>query len=233
MLNLSLLKTLSVRMAVALTLAVLLLSFNVFRPVHAAAGDLDASFGNGGKITTNFGGADRVFAIAIQSDNKIVTAGVADASSESSFALARYNSNGDLDPSFGTGGKVRTNFRIRGDEAHALAIQSDGKIVVAGSTGSGIDSGPRDFALARYNSDGSLDSSFGTGGKVTTDFLGSFDDANAIAIQNDGKIVVAGDAFGNAIFLRWHAITATALLTLALVREAKSLQISWAALTRR
>src|SRR6266536_3291285 len=87
---------------------------------------------------------------------------------------------GALDPSFGTGGQVTTDFGGF-DSAQAVAVQSDGKIVAAGSTGGG------DFALARYNGDGSLDSTFGSGGKVTTD-VGGFDAALGVA-QSDGKIV--------------------------------------------
>ena len=100
---------------------------------------------------------------------------------------------GDLDPSFGRDGKVTTDFAGGGDQAQAVAIQGDGKIVAAG-----IDrnlSGVGDFALARYNPDGSLDTTFDTDGLVTTDFIGQTDQAYAVAIQGDGKIVAAGRAF--------------------------------------
>jgi uncharacterized delta-60 repeat protein len=98
---------------------------------------------------------------------------------------------GDLDPSFGSGGKVTTDFGGY-DVASAVAIQADGKVVAAGFTDANVGGGVFDFALARYNTDGSLDPSFGSGGKLTTDF-GSFNDgAEAIAIQSDGKIVAAG-----------------------------------------
>src|SRR6516225_4144532 len=96
--------------------------------------------------------------------------------------------DGDLDTTFGSGGMVITNFGGY-DFASALALQSDGKIVAAGTTRPGGPSGSSNFALARYNSDGSLDTTFGTGGRVTADSLG---EAFALAIQSDGKIVVAG-----------------------------------------
>src|SRR3990172_3480045 len=100
-----------------------------------------------------------------------------------------HASPGDLDRSFGSGGTVISDFG--GFSAASLALQPDGKMVVAG--GSGFD-----FALARYNADGSLDAGFGSGGMVTTDF-GDWDGAHAVAIQADGKIVVAG-SFGDIFF---------------------------------
>src|SRR5262245_49553369 len=98
---------------------------------------------------------------------------------------------GDLDTSFGTGGKVTTDFAGSFDVAHAVTLQPDGKIVAAGEAFVSV---REDFALARYNMDGSLDTSFGAGGKVTTDFAGDFDAALAVALQPDGKIVAAGFA---------------------------------------
>ena len=98
--------------------------------------------------------------------------------------LCAYAAAGDLDPSFDSDGKVVTNFFGSSDEANAVALQPDGKIVVVGENGT-------DFLVARYNTDGSLDSSFGTGGKVTTDF-GAEDAAQAVVIQPDGKIIVVG-----------------------------------------
>src|SRR6185295_9692863 len=99
---------------------------------------------------------------------------------------------------FGLGGVTVTDFANTDDIAFAIAIQSDGKIVVAGHS----DTGPTlsDFALARYNADGSLDSSFGVGGKVLTDFENDYDTAFGVAIQSDGKIVAAGRAFTSATF---------------------------------
>lgn len=163
-----------------------------------ADGSLDTSFGIGGKVTTDFGDRNTDFAnaIAIQSDGKIVVAGSSFVNGLSDFALARYNTDGSLDTSFGTGGRVLTNFIDGGsnDEANALSIQTDGKIIVAGFSNADVGGFlvAGDFALARYNTDGSLDTSFGAGGKVLTDFGGGNDGANGVVIQTDGKIVAAG-----------------------------------------
>jgi uncharacterized delta-60 repeat protein len=177
--------------------ALLGLQFAVASPADAKAGSLDRAFGVGGTVTTDFAGAgDVAAAVAVQADGKLVAAGWANTAGPFSFnqdfALARYNSNGTLDTTFGTGGKVTTDFGTVQDEAFALAVQPDGKLVAAGAAG-----GPGDFALARYNPDGTLDTSFGTGGKVTTDF-GGFDQVAAVAVQADGKLVAAGTTEGSS-----------------------------------
>jgi uncharacterized delta-60 repeat protein len=146
-------------------------------------GSLDSTFGIGGIATTNFGRRDRVIAIAIQPDGKILAAGSV-ANSNSDFVLARNNPDGSLDTTFGIGGRVTTDFYGVDEFLRALAIRSDGKIVAAGHANG-------DMVLARYNSDGSLDSGFGIDGKVVTDLSGT-DRANALAIQTDGKIIAAG-----------------------------------------
>jgi uncharacterized delta-60 repeat protein len=170
-------------------------------------GSLDASFGGGGKVVTDFfGSIDFAFDAVLQPDGKIVVAG--QTSSETTgldFALARYNSDGSLDASFGRGGKVTTDFFGDFDEGFSVALQPDGKIIVAGIVTNGS-SENTDFGLARYNSDGSLDTSFGNGGKVTTDFFGSLDQAFAVAVQPDGKIVLAGGAVNNSRFLTIFAL---------------------------
>jgi uncharacterized delta-60 repeat protein len=153
-------------------------------------GSLDASFGVGGKLTTQFDGGSSAAGVAIQSDGKIVAAGFAGVLSNSSFALVRYNSDGSLDTGFGASGKVTTQFGAS-SSVNAITIQPDGKIVAAGVAGELNKASS--FAVARYNSDGSLDTSFGTSGVVTTGLLDS-SDANAIATQSDGKIVLAGHA---------------------------------------
>jgi uncharacterized delta-60 repeat protein len=170
--------------------------------VHATGGDLDATFGNGGKVITDFmTPRDLAFAVAVQPDGKVIAAGTSgDAFSSTpgfeNFALARYNPDGSLDSTFGSGGKVTTDFFGSGDQVNALALQPDGKIVAAGRANNQPIASD-DFALARYNTDGSLDSSFGSGGKVTTDFGESSDTAKAIVLQSDGRIVVAGLVFRN------------------------------------
>lgn len=154
-------------------------------------GHRDTSFGSNGKVLTDFGATEVATAVAIQPDGEIVVAGYSNASGNNDFALARYTTSGTLDPTFGTGGKVLTDFGSSSeDTADALAIQPNGEIVVAGSSDAG---GSPDFALARYTTSGTLDPSFGTVGKVLTNFGSASNDGVAsVAIQPNGKIVVAG-----------------------------------------
>ena len=154
-----------------------------------ATGALDTGFGSGGKVITDMssGDDDQAWGVALQSDGKIVLAGESSYTS-GDIALARYNTNGSLDTTFGTGGMVTTAIGIYRDKANAVAVQSDGKIVVVGYTG-GLTYDL--FALVRYDSEGSLDTGFGSGGKVTTEFPGNAY-AQAMAIQPDGRIVAAG-----------------------------------------
>jgi uncharacterized delta-60 repeat protein len=160
--------------------------------LSAAAGDLDPTFGDDGTAITDFGGDDVVNGVATQADGKIVAAGYTrDPANGSDFAVARYNRNGSLDSGFGTGGRVRTDFGGSDDRGSAVAVQADGKVVVAGWALVPDVTVYTDVALARYNVDGSLDSSFGSGGKVLTN-LERTDFANDLAIQPDGKIVVVG-----------------------------------------
>jgi uncharacterized delta-60 repeat protein len=162
---------------------------------YNADGSLDTSFGGDGKVTTDFAGfLDAAFGVAIQpADGKIVAAGMA--LSVGRLALARYNTDGTLDTSFSGDGRVTTNFTRGDDLADHLAIQADGKIVAAGTAGS-FSRNAR-FALARYNGDGTLDTTFSENGKVTTEFTSHFDGAFAVAIQPaDQKIVAVGRAAG-------------------------------------
>src|SRR5262249_34585970 len=127
--------------------------------------------------------------LAVQADGKIVVAGNANFSGaygHSDTALARYNPDRSLDTAFGTGGKGILNV---GHHIHRVAIQADGRIVVAGDKYTG---NSWDFALARFDTDGTLDANFGSGGIVTTDFHGDYDSARSLAIQPDGRIVVVG-----------------------------------------
>jgi serralysin len=122
-----------------------------------------------------------------------VAAGVAGSNGNNpKVALARYNTGGGLDTSFGGDGRVTTDFTTRLDRALEVVVQTDGKIVVAGESGYG---GPNPkLALARYNPDGRLDMSFSGDGKATTDFTGGRDFGWGIVIQPDGNIVVVGGA---------------------------------------
>jgi len=151
-------------------------------------GSLDTSFDGDGKLVTDYGGlSDDGYAIALQADGKIVVAGYT-VGATYDFAVARYNPDGSLDTSFDGDGKLATDFAGGDDWGHAVALQADGKIVVAGYT----DVATLDFAVARYNPDGSLDTSFDGDGMVLTDFAGGTDYGFAVALQADGKIVVAG-----------------------------------------
>jgi len=129
--------------------------------------------------------------VALQPDGKIVMAGLILTGTYEDFLVLRYNVDGSPDTSFGTGGAVTTPIGSYGSEAYAVAIQSDGKIVVAGHT---FFSYPNydDFSLVRYNTDGSLDVSFGSGGKVTTAIGPTNDRGYDVAIQPDGKLLVVG-----------------------------------------
>jgi uncharacterized delta-60 repeat protein len=159
-------------------------------------GSLDTSFGMGGKVTTAIGLSNGYAnSVEIQSDGKIVVAGFSRNGSDADFALVRYNVDGSLDTSFGIGGIVTTAIGSTSEVAHSLAIQSDGKIVAAGYSDNESDV---DFALVRYNVDGSLDTSFGVGGIVTTAVGSSFDEVYSVVIQSDGKIVAAGHSWNGS-----------------------------------
>ena len=168
---------------------------------RAADGSLDPSFGEGGRVVTDFfGDADIGYAVALQPDGKLLVAGSAAVGGANSvdFGLARYNPDGRLDLSFGVGGKVTTDFFQRDDFPQAVAVLPDGKILVAG--GASADPNTRFFAVASYNPNGSLDPAFGTGGKMTVSFSGPVPIVNAVAIQPDGKVVLVGATGMNAGF---------------------------------
>ncbi|MBL8309481.1 MAG: hypothetical protein JNL19_03565 [Burkholderiales bacterium] len=157
---------------------------------YSIGGTLDLSFNSTGKVITPVGsGEDRAYAIAVQPDGKIVVAGYSDNGGNAEVAVVRYSANGALDTSFGGTGKVLTAIGTGTDIASALALQPDGKVVVAGiCLGAFYD----DFCLARYGANGTLDASFNSSGKVITPIGSTQDRAYALALQPDGKIVVAG-----------------------------------------
>lgn len=159
-------------------------------------GDLDTGFGSAGKVTTDFGGGfDYATGLAVTPDGRIVLAGYAGSYEVSVFALARYTPDGNLDPSFGTGGIVTTDFGTYTSRANALSLQADGKLLVGGYTAGNCNIGScfSEFALARYLTSGDLDPSFGTGGRVRTSFGPvTFAGARAISVQADGKLIAAG-----------------------------------------
>jgi uncharacterized delta-60 repeat protein len=152
-----------------------------------------------GKVTTSIGGInDQAYAIGFQSGGKIVVAGSSQNGSNYNFALVRYNTDGIIDTTFGTNGIVTTSIGGINDQAYALVIQPDDTILVAGKSSINSSGTEFNFALAKYNADGTLDNDPTTGfgadhtGKVTTSIGGTDDEAYALGIQSDGSIVVAG-----------------------------------------
>jgi len=159
-------------------------------------GSLDTSFDTDGKLTTAIGASDDYAnSIALQSDGKIVVAGDTYNGGNYHFAVVRYNTDGSLDTSFDTDGKLTTAIGASYDSGQSVALQSNGKIVVAGYTYNGSN---YDFAVVRYNANGSLDTSFDTDGKLTTAIGASDDISQSIALQSDGKIVVAGYTYNGS-----------------------------------
>ena len=151
-----------------------------YMPTFTFAQYLDNTFGTAGLVNTSLGSFGNMCnSVVIQGDQKIVFAGSTQSSgfSDFAFAIARCNSDGTLDNTFGTGGKVVTPIEP-GSEGNSVAIQSDGKILLGGSSGWFIN-------LVRYNGDGSLDTTFGTGGKVITDIDGYYNEkCKSVAIQS-------------------------------------------------
>jgi len=160
--------------------------------LKAAEGDLDMSFGNGGKIFTNFAGNndDYGFAIALQPNGRIVVAGQSGVYPLFHSALSRYTSTGELDQTFGAGGKVMAALDSNGDGLAAITIQPDTRIVAAGSLIH--DNWTTAFVVARFNSDGTLDGTFGNQGKTVTGFGDGSTAAHAVALEPSGKIIVVG-----------------------------------------
>jgi len=151
---------------------------------YNADGSLDISFGTGGKVTTGIEGQEVCTSIMIRDDGKIVVAGwgFAPSGTTAQGIIIQYNSNGSLDTGFGTGGMVSFS---QDSQFWGAVLQSDGKVVAGGSVGN-------NFGAERYNADGSIDISFGVNGKASTDFNNSDDYGRAIAIQQDGKVVLVG-----------------------------------------
>jgi uncharacterized delta-60 repeat protein len=158
-------------------------------------GSLDGAFGSNGIAAINAGCGSAARALAIQPDGKILVAGDTCTLDARDFAVARFNSDGSPDTTFDGDGFASTSFGNSYDSSSAVALQPDGKIVLAGHSYSDTN-GEGFFALARYNGDGSLDTTFDEDGKVTTDLGGWRDVGHALALQPDGRILVAGE--------QWH-----------------------------
>ena len=161
---------------------------------YLSNGAIDATFGNGGTVKTDFGDQnfDRARSAVLQADGKIVAAGfaISNGGGTENFALARYRSDGVLDSRFGRGGMTQITFGSCCQSANQVLLQSDGKLIAVGYPDS--ESSDSDFTLARLKPNGSLDQTFGVGGKVRTSFGDLNGGANGAALQADGKIVVVG-----------------------------------------
>jgi len=161
-------------------------------------GEPDPTFGADGIVTVDIETEDIAYALAIQADGKIVAAGYSFDGANADFALVRCDENGEPDQTFGTDGIVTVDIDTD-DRAYALAIQDDGKIVAAGYS---FDGANTDFALVRCDENGEPDQTFDTDGIVITQVaspvvLMRFDEARALAIQADGKIIAAGKSYNS------------------------------------
>ncbi len=159
-------------------------------------GSLDKNFNSTGIVSTRIGNTSDVGrSVVIQPDGKIVVAGESNNGQNYDIALVRYNENGSLDSSFAMDGILTTSIGSSNDYGRSVKIQQDGKIVVAGSSFNGIS---YDIALLRYNVDGTLDDDF-NGNGILTDSFGSHDDiGRSVTIQQEGKIIIAGDSYNGS-----------------------------------
>jgi uncharacterized delta-60 repeat protein len=180
----------------AAILAACMIEFGTPGLMAQALGQLDATFGTGGKVITSINtgtdlttGSEGGNSVVIQADGKIIVAGTTHNGSNSDFAVLRYNVDGTLDTTLNGTGKVTTAVGLGDDIARAAALQADGKIVVAGWASNGSNN---DIALARYKTDGTLDTTFNGSGKVTTSIGSNNETADSVVIQPDGKIITAG-----------------------------------------
>jgi uncharacterized delta-60 repeat protein len=175
---------------------------------YDAKGRLDDSFGDHGRVLTPVRPltTDIVHSVVVQPDGSIVASGVSfddkvTLRPHGDFMLARYKPEGQLDPAFGVGGVVTTNFDAESyDEPYAMALQPDGRIVLGGTSntggGAGRIFGADNLALARYLPSGLVDPSFGQGGKVVVDAGSMQESIRALVLQPDGAIVAAGRTNG-------------------------------------
>nr|WP_269820052.1 hypothetical protein [Azotobacter chroococcum] len=157
-----------------------------------ADGTLDAGFGSGGTVTFDGGGNgdDHAYGLSVQADGKILLGG----STNDDFGVIRLNADGTLDTGFGSGGKAVFDIAGDSDDGRSLAVQPDGRILLAGfSFNPG--NGTYDFSALRLNADGTLDTGFGSGGKVVFDIAGSYDEGQSLAVQPDGRILISGSSY--------------------------------------
>ena len=164
-----------------------------------STGKLNRDFSKNGFTTTNVtSGSDLGFDMVQQPDGKIVVAGRVSNNGRDDWGVVRYLPGGGIDRTWGTDGKVVTSFGKSFDVAYGVALQTNGKIVVAGRvhrTNTGAN-----FCVVRYNTDGSVNMTFGTKGKAITDFAAGDDGARDVVIrESNGKILLVGDAMKNGV----------------------------------
>ncbi|SNB46773.1 hypothetical protein [Geobacter sp. DSM 9736] len=159
-------------------------------------GTLDDTFGNEGATTYDGGDEDYAYAVAFQADGKIVLTGTSNIAGDDRVIVLRYTDAGALDTTFGTEGSATYGEALWSMHGKALAIQPDGKILIAGDAGDPWGSNNFDVLLLRYNTDGTLDEGFAMSGAAIYDSFSSFDYGTAVSLLPDGKIVVAGHKMG-------------------------------------
>ncbi len=155
-------------------------------------GTMDNTFGTNGIVNTNINDAAFANSITLQSDGKIIAAGFSSVGGISKIAIARYNTDGTLDISFGDNGIVLKSVGANSVTITSTKVQQDGKILAAGHYFNGSN---EDFFLSRFNTDGTYDTDFGHDGIVITQVGASYDYAYSMVVQNDGKIILAGSGF--------------------------------------
>jgi uncharacterized delta-60 repeat protein len=164
---------------------------------YSLDGQLDNTFGQGGKVVlSNFSHSD-VIKVVTATDGKIFIGSDTNSGSNRDFSIIRLNSNGSIDTTFANQGRASFDFNGKNDYLSDLILLPDGKIYLTGSS-------TGDFSALRLNANGSLDTTFGTNGQVITDLGGSDDTSYSAAIQNDGKLVLAGKSNGNFAVIRYN-----------------------------
>jgi len=168
-------------------------------------GTLDAAYGNGGVVTTNISASTNILnSVIITTTGKIIAGGTTMLNGINQFILLRYTTTGSVDNTFGDNGKVVTDFNGTASIIWSLALQSDGKIVAAGTA----DNGNKDFAVARYNDDGTPDLSFNLTGKIISDFS-FYDWPRSVKVSPDGKIYVGGQSYDGNGYPRFTIVCYT------------------------
>ncbi|HYC47654.1 MAG TPA: delta-60 repeat domain-containing protein [Burkholderiales bacterium] len=172
-------------------------AFDIALVRYNADGSLDTTFAGDGSLVVPAGSTGNP-TIVLQPDGRFLVAATGMGAGNADFMLVRFNADGSPDTSFDGDGKVTTDFGGRTDSVSDVLLQADGKVIVAGNTTDGFNG---DYALARYNADGTLDATFGVGGKITTALSVHTDLLASIALQSDGRIVAVGSSWPSFLTL--------------------------------